>query len=100
MRLPMQSCRHLMAGPILLLSLWAVSGCANQVQIQPQFPPAPDVEAATEAKPAPTPDIVTSARAAAEYNAAVELWGMRVQAAGVRVCLWLKERGGDYDCGG
>jgi len=63
------------------------------------LPPAIDVEAATEAKPIPGPEIVTSAVAAAEYNAAVEIHAMRIRAAAVRVCNWLNERGGEYDCG-
>ena len=99
MPLQKQSCPRLMASLTLPVLLLAVSGCDKQAVIQAQFPPAQDVEAATEAKPVPPLDIVTSARAAAEYNAAVETWGMRVQSAGVRVCKWLKERGASYDCG-
>ncbi len=59
---------------------------------------AADVEAATEAKPAPTLAIATDAKAAAQYSADVESWGERVQAASVRVCLWLNRMGGKYDC--
>lgn len=64
------------------------------------LPPAIDVEAATEAKPVPSAEIITSAAAAAAYNAAVEIHAMRIRAAAVRVCNWLNERGGSYNCGG
>jgi len=90
------TCARLFLG---VASATLITACAPTVQSVPIFPPAQDVEAATEAKPVPPLDIVTSARAAAEYNAAVETWGMRVQSAGVRVCKWLKERGASYDCG-
>lgn len=73
-----------------------MQGCERPVSTP--LPPAADVEAATEAKPRPTPDIVTDAQANARYSASVESWGERVQAAGVRVCKWLNSVGGDYDC--
>ena len=66
--------------------------------IQPAFPPAPDIEALQEHKPRPTPDILTSSRASAQYNADVESWGERLSSAGQRVCVWLKSQGMKVDC--
>lgn len=63
------------------------------------LPPAADVEAAQEGKPRPTLAIVTDPVARERYNADVENWGDRVQSAGVRLCHWLNDRGGDYACG-
>ena len=53
-----------------------------------------------EAKPKPTADIATDARANALYSAAVESWGERVRSAGVRVFKWLNKASKDasYDC--
>lgn len=57
------------------------------------FPPSADLEAATETKPKPTPDIVTDPQANERYNAAVESWGDRVSDAGRRLCDWSVELG-------
>lgn len=73
---------------MLLASALAVSGCGGQERIQIAYPPAADLKAATEAKPAPGDDIVTSAQAAADYDAAIESWGERVSRAGARLCRW------------
>lgn len=83
---------------MLPIVLWAVSGCERPVSTP--LPPKLDVEAATEAKPKPTADIVTDAAANARYSAAVESWGERVRSAGVRVCKWLNAASKDasYDC--
>tara|TARA_B100000378_G_scaffold144489_1_gene116702 strand:+ start:872 stop:1009 length:138 start_codon:yes stop_codon:yes gene_type:complete len=43
-------------------------------------------------------EIATDEAAAVAYDEAIESWGERVQAAGVRVCKWLVENGADYDC--
>jgi len=79
-------------------SLLAVSACASQERLTPIYPPSVDVQALVEPKPKPSPDIVTSARAAAEYDVAVETWGDRVSAAGGRVCRWLNANGASFDC--
>ncbi|MFN3991266.1 MAG: hypothetical protein ACK4IS_13540 [Erythrobacter sp.] len=50
-----------------------------------------------EAKPAPTPDIVTDAKASERYNAEVESWGDRLSAAGRRVCRWMQDNGAAFD---
>lgn len=60
------------------------------------FPPSADVKTLTEAKPRPTPDIVTNPQAAERYNAAVEAWGDRIHDAGVRVCSFLQTMGAKY----
>lgn len=62
-------------------------------------PPAIDVQGATEPKPLPPVEIATDEAVALQYDLALEAWGERVQAAGLRVCLWLNANGADYDCG-
>jgi len=42
--------------------------------------------------------VITDARAEAHYNAAVESWGDRVSAAGVRLCRWFNANGAKFDC--
>ena len=73
------------------------SACGEPTPIVISPPPA-DVEAATEPKPLPPMEIATDEAAAVAYDEAIESWGERVQAAGVRVCKWLVENGADYDC--
>ena len=80
--------------PLLLLPLIA-SACATQAS---RFPPRADIEAATEAKPAPTAEIVTSSQASDRYNVEVESWGDRVSAAGGRLCRYFKRTGMAVDC--
>ena len=57
------------------------------------IPPAADIRAAIEPKPQPTEEILTSSRAEADYNAALEAWGDRVRSAGVRICQWSQAAG-------
>jgi hypothetical protein len=75
------------------------SGCGGTARIQPQFPPAADVEASQEGKPRPTPAIVTDPEAREDYNKAVESWGDRVHDAAVRACRWMVDRGAPFTCG-
>ncbi|MBH9536930.1 hypothetical protein [Novosphingopyxis sp. YJ-S2-01] len=70
-----------------------MSGCAPRERLQPIFPPPADLEAVTEAKPIAPVAIVTSAKAAAEYDVAVESWGERLNAAGGRICRWALRNG-------
>ena len=80
----------------LLVPLLLASGCSKQaLQLHP---PAIDVEATTESKPIPSVEAVTDATAKARDDEAIESWGERVQAAGVRVCNWLNENGGEFEC--
>ena len=83
---------------MLSASLSAASACAKPEPLQPIYPPSADVLAMTEGKPRPGPEIVTSARAAAEYDVALEAWGDRVSAAGGRLCRWLKANGMAVEC--
>jgi len=53
----------------------------------------------TEAKPVPGDEIVTDPVASAKYNAAVEAWGDRLRAAGMRLCRFFDRTGMDVDCG-
>lgn len=76
-----------------------VSGCANTVVVRkPIYPPVADMQAAVEAKPVPTADILVSETAAAKYDADVELWGDRLRDAGLRICNWAKDNGMKIVC--
>lgn len=91
--------RQWMKSLALLAVLSVVSGCANRVTIRPIFPPAADVQALQESKPRPTPDILTSSQAEAQYNADIEAWGERLSSSGRRLCMWLKSQGAkDLSC--
>ena len=83
----------------LLGALLLASAYGRPVSTPP--PPAADVEAVTEAKPLPSPEAVTDAKAKARDDEAIESWGERIRAAGVNLCLLLSDRfpNADYDCG-
>lgn len=93
----MPSRRSLIASLILFAFGLVASGCNDQVQISPEFPPAADLK--VEPKPVPGVDIVTSAAASAEYDVAVESWGQRGWNAVGRICRWAKDLGAPgIDC--
>lgn len=94
----MRSTMPKMAGLLLLLSLITAGGCGPTVSQRPIFPPRAEVQRLQEAKPAPTADIVTDAKASEIYNAEVESWGDRLSAAGRRMCRWMNDNGADFDC--
>ena len=71
-------------------------GCATARD----FPPRQDLQAATETKPLPPASILTDPSANDHYNAQLEAWGERVQAAGVRLCRYFKAKGMEIDCPG
>lgn len=80
--------------PMLCASLLAVSGCASnseRVKSMPLFPPSADLK--DEAKPVAGPEIVTSAQAAADYDASVEAWGERGWRSVGRICRWAVANG-------
>jgi hypothetical protein len=60
------------------------------------FPSAADL--AVEAKPVPSIDILTSERAAAEYDASIESWGDRGWRQVARICRWARGMGMQVDC--
>lgn len=62
------------------------------------MPSAADVNALQEAKPKVTPEVLSSAKAEAQYNADVEAWGERLSSAGRRLCHWYNDRGGKFKC--
>lgn len=64
--------------------------------MKPLYPPLVDL--AVESKPVPTPEIVTSDIAAAEYDAAIEAWGERGWSAVGRICRWAKAQGATLTC--
>lgn len=85
--------QRLAVATVLLPLLSGVSACgARGIAVQ-TFPPSADLQAVTEAKPRPSPEIVTDPQAAERYNAAVEGWGDRVLSAGQRVCQWAIDMG-------
>ncbi|WP_260928236.1 hypothetical protein [Novosphingobium sp. 9] len=83
---------------VMCLTILSLTACAAKTQVV-GYPPAPDLVAATEAKPKPSPDILTDPAAADRYSSAVEAWGDRVRAAGVRLCGYFKAQGMKVECG-
>jgi len=81
---------------ILCLALFALSACTDHPRVG--FPAAADLVAVTEAKPKPSPDILTDPAASDRYGASVESWGERVQAAGVRLCKFFVAQGMKVGC--
>ena len=90
--------RNLATALILPFALLA-SSCGGTARIQPAFPSAADVEAGQEAKPRPSPAIVTDPDARADHNAAIESWGDRLSDAWVRACRSMNDQGGNFACG-
>lgn len=86
--------RKFRAVALLLL----LAACSPRPQVG--TPPIADIETATEAKPRPTAAILTDPAADARYNSAVEAWGDRVRAAGVRLCRFYRDVGVKVECGG
>ena len=68
----------------------ALSACATNPA---PYPAVADVQAVTEAKPRPTPDILTDPAASDRYNAALEAWGERLHSAGLRLCRYFERTG-------
>ena len=83
-----------LARAVALASLALLAGCKSAHD----FPPKAVVEAATESKPIPPTTILTDPTASDRYNAELERWGERVQAAGVRLCRYFKEQGMEVSC--
>lgn len=79
---------------LIVLAALVLAGCRSAND----FPPTADVQAATERKPVPPASILTDPGASDQYNARLEAWGERVQAAGVRLCRYFKARGMAVDC--
>lgn len=79
---------------IVLAALVLLAGCRSAND----FPPTADVQAAIERKPVPPASILTDPGASDRYNAQLEAWGERVQAAGVRLCLYFRAQGMAVDC--
>ena len=78
----------------------AASACAPKVQLKPIFPPTADLQAIVTPKPVAGPEIVTSAKASAEYDIAVEKWGDTISSGGGIICRWVIDQGGKlpFDC--
>jgi hypothetical protein len=79
-------------------SLWLAAACATPPpHVVQSFPSYADLR--IESKPVPTIDILTSERAAADYDVAVEAWGARGWQAVTRICEWAKAIGApQLDC--
>lgn len=93
----MRSRKCLMTSLTLCALLSAVSGCGDKEPLKAGFPPSADLRAAVTAKPVAGPEIVTSAKAAAEYDIALEKWGDTLFAAGGRICRWMIDQGAPLD---
>lgn len=61
-------------------------------------PPRADIQAITEAKPIPPPEILTDPVASDRHNNAIESWGERLHSAGLRLCRYYKRTGVDVSC--
>lgn len=82
---------------MLFAFVLVVSGCGGErVVSTPIFPPSADLM--VEAKPVPGPEIVESAQAAAEYDAAIEAWGERGWNAVARICRFVAGHGMAVSC--
>jgi hypothetical protein len=73
-----------------VLILFALAACKTA---SPTLPPAADLIAVTEDKPKPNAAILTDPSADARYNSAVEAWGDRIRAAGLRLCRFHERTG-------
>jgi hypothetical protein len=58
----------------------------------------PPADLVVEDKPVPGVDTLTSAKAAADYDVAVEAWGTRGWDAVGRLCRWAVANGAKIDC--
>ena len=92
----MQSPRFLTTCLMLSLFSLGAQGCAKPASALQTFPPAALL--GNTPKPVPTPDIVTSAQAAARHNIAIETWGQTGWDQVRAICIWAKERGMDVTC--
>jgi len=81
--------KRLALATVLLLTLPGAM-CSTP---QAGFPSREDVIAVTEAKPKPAPEVLTDATANDRYNSALEGWGDRLHAAGVRLCKFYNRTG-------
>lgn len=79
---------------IALVALSFLIGCKSTQD----FPPRAELQAVTETKPIPPASILTDTTASDRYNAQLEAWGERVQAAGVRLCRYFKSKGMQVAC--
>lgn len=79
---------------VALAALSFLVGCKSTQD----FPPRAEIQAVTETKPIPPASILTDTTASDRYNAQLEAWGERVQAAGVRLCGYFKGKGMQVDC--
>lgn len=58
----------------------------------------PSAELQVRPKPTPPANIVTSAKAEADYNVAVEAWGETGWQQVARLCRWAKGHGAAVEC--
>lgn len=78
------SSRLCVAGALLLVSACKTPGI---------YPPRQDLIEVTEKKPTPGADILTDPAAGDRYDSAIEGWGDRVRAAGMRLCRFYGRTG-------
>lgn len=80
--------------PLILTALLLLAGCKSAHD----FPSVADLQAVTEPKPIPPASILMDTSASDRYNAELEAWGERLQAAGIRLCRYFKVQGMATDC--
>lgn len=81
---------------LMCVNILALTACASGGG----YPDIKDVSAVTEAKPLPGADILTDPAASDRYNSALEGWGDRLHAAGMRLCRFYQRTGmPNIDCG-
>jgi hypothetical protein len=72
--------------PVLLVSLWLVSGCAERPVAVPSYPPSVDL--VVQDKPRLDPSALDSDKALNEHDAAIESWGEAGWLQVARLCRW------------
>lgn len=76
----------------------AIAGLTACKTTSPAYPPSADIAAVIEAKPKPPVEILTDPAASDRYSAAIEGWGERLRAAGVRICRYERALGMTVEC--
>ena len=82
---------------LALSASFSVAACSTSGPRPQTFPLAADLE--VPPKPRPTVEILSSAKASAQFNSDLEAWGDALAAQVLRLCGWAKGAGMDgIDC--
>ncbi len=88
----MPSQRYLTRLLTLTALLCLVPGCAGQARLRAVPPPASDLIVPLE--PVPPIEVLTSAKAAADYQVSRDVWSYQMQAQLGRLCRWAADVAG------